>query len=106
MNEGTESAFRLWLKTTRGNSDSVIRDKISRCRRVERHYGDLDELDQGRIEHLLELLCSSPSGEPRHGIPIRSGSNLAKVTSDLKNAVRAYLEFRCSRAEPQIQPLG
>lgn len=95
MNEATESAFRLWLKAKRGNSDPVISDKLSRCRRVERHYDfDLDELDQGRIECLLELLCCSPSGEPRHDIRIRPGSNLAKVTADLKNAVRAYLEFR------------
>ncbi len=37
MNEATESAFRLWLKAKRGNSDPVISDKLSRCRRVERH---------------------------------------------------------------------
>lgn len=98
MREETVSAFRLWLKTARGNSGRVIGDKISRCRRVERHYDcDLDELDQGRIKRLLELLCCSPSGEPRHDIRIRPGSNFVKVTADLKNAVAAYLEFRMKR---------
>ncbi len=98
MKEETKSAFRLWLKLERGNSDPVISDKLSRCRRVERHYRvDLDDLDQGCIERLLELLCCSPSGEPRHDIYIRPGSNLYKVTSDLKNAVKAYLEFRMKR---------
>ncbi len=98
MREETISAFRLWLKTARGNSDRVIGDKISRCRRVERHYDcDLDELDEGCIRFLLGLLCCSPSGVPRHGIRIRPGSNLGKVTADLKNAVRAYFEFRMKR---------
>lgn len=95
MRESTESTFRLWLKETRRNSDPVIRDKISRCRRVECHYGDLDELfDQGRIEPLLEELCCAPSGKPRHRIPLDNVVNLAKSTADFKNAVAAYLEFR------------
>lgn len=98
MREETVSAFRRWLKAKRNNSDPVISDKISRCRRVERHYRvDLDDLNQERIKRLLELLCCSPSGEPRHDIHIRPGSNLYKVTSDLKNAVAAYLEFRMKR---------
>ena len=103
MNEGTESAFRLWLKATRGNSDSVIRDKISRCRRVERDLCcDLDELfDQGRIERLLELLCCSPSGEPRHNIRFEPGANPVRGTASIKNAVVAYLKFRRSRASLQ-----
>lgn len=97
MRKETKSAFRRWLKTARGNSDRVVSDKLSRCKRVERRYGDLDDLDQGRIERLLELLGRSPSGRPRHDIYIRPGSNVVNVTADLKNAVAAYLEFRMKR---------
>lgn len=97
MKESTEAAFRLWLRYVRQNSDRVITDKVSRCGRVEKHYGDLDDLfDQGRIEPLLDELCCSPSGEPLHRIPLDDvpSANHAKSTSSLKNAVKAYLEFR------------
>ena len=98
MRQGIEGAFRLWLIETRRNSDPVIRDKISRCRRVERYYGDLDGLfDKGRIEALLDELCCSPSGEPRHRIPLDHVMSPTNSTADFKNAITAYLEFRRSR---------
>lgn len=102
MRESTESAFRLWLKEARRNSDPVIRDKISRCRRVERAYEvDLDELfDKGRVEPLLEELCCAPSEKPRHRIPLDHVVNPSKSTADLKNAVAAYLAFRHHRKSP------
>ena len=98
MRESTESAFRHWLQTVRRNQAEVIRDKISRCRRVERHYGNLDELfEQGSIEPLLEELRCAPSGKPYHRIPLDRVVNPARSTADFKNAVAAYLEFRRSR---------
>ena len=98
MNETIERDFRLWLKETRRNSDPVIRDKISRCRRFEYHYDDLDKLfDEERIESLLETLCCSPSGRPHHSISFRRGANPVTGTASIKNAVVAYLEFRRDR---------
>lgn len=98
MKEETEIAFRRWLKSERRNNPDVISDKISRCHRVEDCYGDLDDLfDQGGIDPLLDVLCCSPSGEPRHRIRFPRGVNPVTGTASIKNAVRAYREFRMSR---------
>ena len=101
MRESTESAFRLWLKRSRLLGDTSTRDTISRCRRVERHYGDLDELfDQGRIAGVLEVLCCSPSGQPLHRIPFRLTANPVTGTASIKSAVAAYREFRIEQPRP------
>lgn len=95
MKETNEDGFRRWLRASRRYGDPAIRDTISRCRRVERHYGDLDCLyDQGRIVILLDDLQCSPAGQPSHRIPFRKGAKPIEGTASLRHAVSRYREFR------------
>lgn len=90
-----ESGFRLWLYNARSYQSRPIMDAISRCRRVERHYGDLDDhYDNDRLAGLLEHLVCTPSGECRHCIPFRKGADPGKGTASLRTAITRYQEFR------------
>ena len=92
-----ESGFRLWLRNARGYQPRPITDAISRCRRVERHYGDLDDLyGNDRLVNLLEHLVCTPSGECRHRIPFRKGADPGTGTASLRTAITRYREFRDS----------
>lgn len=95
MRSDTESELRRWLKDLRQISDPAIKDAISRCKRVEKTYGDLDELfDQDRIDSLLEMLQCSPSGKPRHSIRFREGADPINGTASLRSAVSAYRDYK------------
>ena len=65
-----EVPFRVWLKVERGMSAGTVGSRISNCRRVERHEGDLDaHYDSDELDGLLQRL--NPE-EPAHGIAIDS----------------------------------
>jgi hypothetical protein len=91
-----EDAFRRYLGKVL-SSDRVIRDCISRCRRVELFEGNLlnhYNLDGGRS--LLNRLEYSASDErsgagQRHSIPI--DGKIRTGTASLRNAVQHYLDF-------------
>ena len=85
-----EAAFRVWLKVERGLSTGTVGSRISNCRRVEGHEGDLDaHYDSDELDGLLQRL--NP-GEPEHGIPI--AGDVYNGTATLKNAVSLYCDFR------------
>ena len=99
MQETNESGFRLWLCNARGYQPRPIGDAVSRCHRVERYYGDLDDLyGKDRLVSLLEHLVCTPSGECRHRIRFREGADPGKGTASLRSAVKRYQEFRDSTA--------
>ena len=99
MQETNDSGFRLWLRNVKGYQSRSIVDAVSRCRRVEGHYGDLDALyGKDRLVSLLEYLVCLPSGKARHGIPFRKGANPSNGTASLRSAVKRYQEFRDSAA--------
>ncbi|CAM3830450.1 hypothetical protein ACFW4G_28065 [Paenibacillus lactis] len=96
-----EEAFRDHLSRIL-NSERLLRDCISRCRRVEHwegvlvnHYND----DQGRT--LLERLTYSKEDaehglDPKHNIPIKGNKGYDSIyegTASLRNAVKLYLDF-------------
>ena len=85
-----EAPFRVWLKVERGLSAGTVGSRISNCRRVERHEGDLDaHYDSDELDGLLQRL--NP-GEPEHGIQI--AGDVYNGTATLKNAVSLYCDFR------------
>ena len=99
MREVNESGFRQWLQNAKHYQPRPVGDAVSRCRRVERHYGDLDDFyDEDRLVDLLNLLVCSPSGKCRHRIPFRRGADAVDGTASLKSAVKRYQEFRDSIA--------
>ena len=106
MQETNQSGFRLWLCNPRRYQPRPIKDAVSRCRRVERHYGDLDDLyDKDRLVSLLEHLACTPLGECRHRIPFRKGADASKGTASLRSAVKRYQEFRDGAAQQRVRPL-
>ena len=89
-----EAPFRAWLKVARGLSVGTVGSRISNCRRVERHEGDLDaHYDSDELNALMQRLKPS---EPEHRIPI--AGDVYNGTATLKNAVSLYSDFRrCGR---------
>ena len=69
-----ESEFRTWLER-RGLAETTVDTYVSDARRVERDYGNLDELcAEGRLE------------EVRQNLPYKSDGN--------KTALNRYREYR------------
>ena len=67
---------------------------VGRCRRVERHEGDLDaHYDRDRLVGLLKRL---KPGRPKHKVPING--NVYGGTAELQSTVRFYRDFRDARA--------
>ena len=95
MKEPNKSSFRRWLQRELDYQPGPINDALSRCQRVERCYGPLDDLyDKDRLVSLLTTLVCSPSGQPRHRIPFSQGADTQKGTASLRSAVTRYQEFR------------
>ena len=100
MQEANRDGFRRWLQKTKRYQPRPISDAVSRRSRVERHFGDLDDLyDEDRLGSLLDHLICTLGGECRHRIPSRKGADAGKGTSSLKSAVKRYQKFRDSAAE-------
>ena len=85
-----EAPFRVWLKGEKGLSAGTVGSRISNCRRVERHEGDLDaHYDSDELNGLMQRL---KPGEPEHGMPI--AGDVYNGTATLKSAVSLYRDFR------------
>src|SRR5437660_5852424 len=88
--------FRTWVESSYG--PGVAASRLANCKRVERHYGDLDRLyGNHRMTSLLSCLSYSTDDE-RHGrvnpsrIPING--NLRKGLTTLHTAISLYIKFR------------
>jgi len=99
-----EDAFKSYLaQRFPGEAKRAVRDNaLSRCRRVERFEGNLDEhFDKDGMDSLLYRLEYSQRDEdlelqPRHSIPIegKKTSSMREGTASLKNAIAIYCDFR------------
>ncbi|MCG5254781.1 MULTISPECIES: hypothetical protein [Brevibacillus] len=96
-----EKQFRTYLSENIENS-GVISDCISRCRRVQKHEGDLAEhysKDQGRtlLDKLSYTLEEANQGiHPKHSITITGSKgfrSLYEGTQSLNHAVKRYFEY-------------
>ena len=93
-----EEQFRSWLTTHRNLSERTIGSRISNCRTVERHEGDLDsQFDQDKLQDLTRRLTYSSNDQvanhpARHNIPIHG--NVYNGTATLRSAVSLYKQFR------------
>ena len=86
------SSFRTWLDQRGGLSKSAIDSYIADARRVERHYGDLDQLYEE--DRLAEALKAE--------IPDVADKNRASYRS----AVRRYREYRDTVEDPVVDDDG
>ena len=111
-----EERFKDWLVTVRGVNERTAVSRLSNCRRVEAHEGDLDkQWEADELVGLVDRVTYSREDErvrrrPRHSIPI--DGNVYNGTATLKQAVVLYREFRSSergtnssrRALPKQRP--
>lgn len=102
-----QEQFRAYL-SEHIDSSRVISDCISRCRRVQKHEGDLSEhfkMDQGRslLDKLsYSLIEANQSIHPKHSVTItgRKGFiSLYEGTQSLNHAVRRYFEYLSYRGK-------
>lgn len=94
--------FRLYLSRKYSNQ-RVIGDAISRCKRVEKYEGDLDEhFVHDRGKSLLNKLAYSKEDanrqvEPNHSIPIKGTKGYLSIyegTLSIYRAVELYFDFK------------
>ena len=89
-----EEMFRAWMNVDRKLAPASAVSSMSRCRRVERHYGNLDtHYDRDRLVGLLDRLRPD---RPNHSVPL--SGNVRHGTDTLQSAVRLYRDFRDARA--------
>lgn len=90
--------FKSWLQTKYPDSAPTVRNRISNCKTVENHHGDLDEYyKKDRCNALIEEFNYSADDEKenreqKHKVPI--DGNIKNGSATLKSAIRLYAEFR------------
>ena len=100
-----ETDFKRYLRDVKQQIKSTIQSRISNCRNVEQHEGNLDEhFDNDHCQSLLERLTYSKKDADReiplqHEIPIKG--DLRKGTATLKSAVKLYQAFRLGHRNDQ-----
>ena len=111
-----ESAFRNHLRGLlvrdgrRRFKEKTIQNRISNCKNVERHEGDLDQhFDNDQCRNLLHRLTYSTADQdvkrtPNHNIPI--DGDVRTGSSTLKSAVKLYAEFRQRQSLNPNPPTG
>ena len=83
-----EDRFKAWLAGEQ--APGTVTSRISNCRRIERHEGDLDcHYD---ADGLVGLLARLNPARPEHTIPI--DGDVSNGTATLRSAVRIYRNFR------------
>ena len=91
------SGYRAWLES-RGLAKSSIDTYVSDAKRVERHYGDLDELySKDRLAEVLQELRYSANDERTNApnpskIPINA--NPSKGLASYRSTITRYREYR------------
>ena len=91
-------AFNKWLKAVKKLNDTTCKSSISNCLRIEKFYGDLDEIyENDKCASLLNDLTYSTKDytsniPPKHRIPI--DDNEYTGTQTLRNALKLFIEFK------------
>ena len=92
-----DQAFRKWLRDVKRQKETVVASRLSNCRRVEQHKGDLDtHWNKDGLNALLRQFEYSKEDQrsarpPKHGI--RIDGNPYTGTQTLKQAIGLYREF-------------
>ena len=96
-------AYGEWLTTTRDLKPTTVSTLITDARRVEKHYGDLDELyDQDRLTGTLNALQYSRDDEKRNRpnpSKLEINGNLYKTLPAYRAALKSYCLFREAAGE-------
>lgn len=90
--------FTEWLNLTYPESPTTVKNRLSNCKNVEKHYGDLEKhFQKDHLNGLLEIFSYSTDDErknkdPKHNIPING--NIRTGTATLKQSIKLYKEFK------------
>ncbi len=101
-----KNAFHNWLKTIKKLDGRTCNSRISNCSRIEKFYGDLDEIySTDRCASLLtELTYTTHEMRdnilPKHKIPI--DGNQYTGTQTLKSALNLFIEFKENKLLKEI----
>jgi hypothetical protein len=94
-------AFRRWLEGRRYASTTVS-DYMSEARRVEAHYGDLDDhFSRDRLSEVLFAMRYSTEDERErmaNPTPLMIAGNLRTNLAAYRSACLRYVEFRDATA--------
>lgn len=104
-----EAEFREWL-AGEGLVPSSVSTRISDLRRVEKHFGDLDEAFAqdgcaGIFDNLTYTAADQAAGKPNPS-DIEIDGNLYDGLSGYKSSLTAYLKFRKAHAQAGSGPLS
>lgn len=92
-----EAEFRAWMQG-QGNASNTVSTRLADARRVERHYGDLDEaFERDGFASILEDLAYSAddnaAGKPNTS-KIRIDGDTYKSLASYRSALSVYRQFR------------
>ena len=92
-----KSTYELWLRR-QGYSDNTIPSRLTNARRVEQHYGDLDDqFDRDQLRGVIEELKYSSEDERRakpNPSKIPFVGNTRNNLSTYRSATELYSKFR------------
>lgn len=103
------NSFYKWLKTIKKLNERTCNARTSNCMRIEKYYGDLDEIyERDKCKSLLsELTYSTKEYEnniaPKHKIPI--DGNQYTGTQTLRSALNLFIEFKENKLLENIMTL-
>jgi len=103
-----EDAFRAWLREHHQHKESLVRDGIARCRRINNALGNIREAyDADKCAKLLKQLTYTVEDAhnrqlPPEGLSFKGDTKLARYYDKtlleglrcLHNALKSYCEFR------------
>ncbi|WP_343347998.1 AAA family ATPase [Sphingomicrobium sp. XHP0239] len=90
-----EEEFRVWMKNVRRLQDSTISTQLSKLRKIDRHFGDLDELiTDSRIDEVAQRLADPAS------LPAELGNEGER--NHLRQSLRYYRAFVNDTSNSQL----
>lgn len=87
--------FRDWLRANKSYPEPTISTRVSDCKRVEKYYGDLDEIiAESGMEWLIQELNYTVQNERDNIEPkIKINGNVRNSYATIKKSVRLYFDM-------------
>ena len=88
-----EKEFKSYLKNDLNYGDTTITSRINNLKRIEKHYGDLEEIfEEDQFLKLFSLLTLKKGQKAKHKIDIKGEAYTGTAT--LKSALGLYYEYK------------
>jgi hypothetical protein len=104
-----ENDFQEWMRQ-QGNSDATLSTRISDARRLERHYGDLDEaFDRDGFDSIrreLSYSAADQAADRPNPSRIETTGDLYATLSNFRSVLSVYAQFRGGQSNDQTQADG